>query len=127
MNFRDLWRNGNSGIDAARANFLGSVGIYFQHTNFNNAIGRNIGSGSLEVEKNDWSVPTMNIAGSEAVSILELAKLIATEIGYEGEILVEESSNNGTSVKLLDDTVFRNTGWSPKVQLKSGIKLLHNN
>lgn len=79
------------------------------------------------IEKNDWSVPTMNIAGSEAVSILELAKLIATEIRYEGEILVEESSKNGTSIKLLDDTVFRNTGWSPKVQLKSGINLLQKN
>ena len=73
------------------------------------------------IEKNDWSVPTMNIAGSEAVSIFELAKLIATELRYEGEILVEESSKNGTSVKLLDDTVFRNTGWSPKVELRAGI------
>ena len=73
------------------------------------------------VEKNDWSVPTMNIAGSEAVSILELAKLIATEMRYEGEILVEESSKNGTSVKLLDDSVFRNTGWFPKFELRTGI------
>ena len=73
------------------------------------------------IEKNDWSVPTMNIAGSEAVSILELAKVIATEMEYEGEILVEESSKNGTSIKLLDDTVFRNTGWSPKIELRAGI------
>ena len=78
------------------------------------------------IEKNDWSVPTMNIAGSEAVSILELAKLIATEMEYEGEILVEESSKNGTSIKLLDDTVFRNTGWSPKIELRAGIgELIH--
>jgi GDP-L-fucose synthase len=79
------------------------------------------------IEKNDWTFPTMNIAGSEAVSILELAKLIATEMRYEGEILVEENSKNGTSIKLLDDTVFRNTGWSPKVQLNAGIKLLRDN
>ena len=75
--------------------------------------------------KNDlWSIPTMNIAGSEAVSILDLAKLIADEMAYEGEILVEESSNNGTSIKLLDDSIFRKTGWEPRVDLAQGISNL---
>ncbi len=73
-----------------------------------------------------WDIPTLNIAGSEAISILELSKLIATELDYRGEILVEKSSNNGTSIKLLDDSVFRNSGWVPKVQLKSGIKLIQS-
>lgn len=30
------------------------------------------------IEKNDWSVPTMHIGGSAAISILELANLIAS-------------------------------------------------
>ena len=75
--------------------------------------------------KNDlWTIPTMNIAGSEAVSILDLAKIIADEMSYEGEILVEESSNNGTSIKLLDDSIFRKTGWEPRVDLAQGISNL---
>lgn len=75
--------------------------------------------------KNDlWTIPTMNIAGSEATSILDLAKLIAMELGYDGEILVEESSNNGTSIKLLDDSIFRKTGWEPRVDLAQGISNL---
>ena len=75
-------------------------------------------------ENDLWSIPTMNIAGSEAVSILDLAKLIADEMAYEGEILVEESSNNGTSIKLLDDSIFRKTGWEPRVDLAQGISNL---
>jgi GDP-L-fucose synthase len=75
--------------------------------------------------KNDlWTIPTMNIAGSEAVSILDLAKIIADEMSYEGEILVEESSNNGTSIKLLDDSILRKTGWEPRVDLAQGISNL---
>jgi GDP-L-fucose synthase len=78
------------------------------------------------IENDLWGIPTLNIAGSEAISILELAKLIANELAYEGEILVEKGSNNGTSIKLLDDSIFRKSGWVPKVQLKSGIKLIQS-
>ena len=78
------------------------------------------------IENDLWTIPTMNIAGSEAVSILDLAKIIADEMNYEGEILVEKSSNNGTSIKLLDDSIFRQTGWEPRVKLESGIALLQN-
>jgi GDP-L-fucose synthase len=76
------------------------------------------------IQNDLWSIPTMNIAGSEAVSILELAKIIAHELGYKGEIRVEASSNNGTSIKLLDDSIFRKTGWEPKVDLAQGISHL---
>lgn len=78
------------------------------------------------IENDLWATPTMNIAGSESISILDLAKIIADEMSYEGEILVEQSANNGTSIKLLDDSIFRTTGWEPRVSLKSGIKLLQN-
>ena len=76
------------------------------------------------IENDLWTIPTMNIAGSEAVSILDLAKIIADEMNYEGEILVEKSSNNGTSIKLLDDSIFRKTGWEPRVDLAQGISNL---
>jgi GDP-L-fucose synthase len=77
--------------------------------------------------RNDlWGNPTLNIAGSEAISILELAKLIATELAYEGKILVEESSNNGTSIKLLDDSIFRKSGWVPRISLSAGVHGLVN-
>ncbi len=74
------------------------------------------------VKENDWSVPTLNIAGSEAISILELAHLVSDNLGYGGEIVFENGSRDGTSVKLLDDTVFRMNGWHPKIQLSSGIR-----
>ena len=76
------------------------------------------------IQNDLWSIPTMNIAGSEAVSILELAKIIAHELGYKGEIRVEASSNNGTSIKLLDDSIFRKTDWEPRVDLAQGISNL---
>jgi GDP-L-fucose synthase len=77
--------------------------------------------------RNDlWDIHILNIAGSEAISILELAKLIANELAYEGEILVEKGSNNGTSIKLLDDSIFRKSGWVPKISLSAGVHGLVN-
>ncbi len=76
------------------------------------------------IENDLWTIPTMNIAGSEAVSILELAKIIADEMSYEGDILVEQSSNNGASIKLLDDSIFRKSGWEPRIDLSQGISNL---
>ncbi len=74
-----------------------------------------------------WEVPTLNIAGSEAISILDLAKIIAEEVGYKGEIAVEKGNNNGTSIKLLEDNLFRSSGWAPRINLSQGIKILRKN
>jgi GDP-L-fucose synthase len=71
-----------------------------------------------------WEVSTLNIAGSEAISILDLAKIIAEEVGYKGEIAVEKGNNNGTSIKLLEDTLFRSSGWAPRINLSQGIKII---
>ena len=78
------------------------------------------------IEKELWGIPSLNIAGSEAISIFELAKMIAHELGYKGEIAVDKGVNNGTSIKLLDDSIFRGSGWEPKIDLRQGIKLSHN-
>ena len=77
------------------------------------------------IEKEMWGIPCLNIAGSEAISILGLAKIIAEELDYHGEIMVDKGLDNGTSIKLLDDSVFRSYGWEPKVKLREGIKRIY--
>ncbi len=59
------------------------------------------------------------------LSILDLAKLIAKTIGYQGEILTDPSKPDGTPRKLTDITLLRSTDWSPKIDLETGIRMTY--
>ena len=64
----------------------------------------------------------VNIGWGEDISIHELAKLIANEIGYKGEIEFDINKPEGTPRKLMDTSKINNMGWRPKITLKDGIK-----
>jgi GDP-L-fucose synthase len=66
----------------------------------------------------DW----VNVGTSIDHSIYELAKMVASAIGFEGDILTDPSRPDGTPRKLTDTTLLRSTGWQPKVELSEGIR-----
>ncbi len=69
----------------------------------------------------DW----VNVGSGVDLSILDLAKLIAKTIGYQGEILTDPSKPDGTPRKLTDITLLRSTVWSPKIDLETGIRMTY--
>jgi len=69
----------------------------------------------------DW----VNVGTSNDISILELAKLIASTVGFEGNILLDPSKPDGTPRKLTDTALLQTTGWSPTTQLADGLKLAY--
>jgi GDP-L-fucose synthase len=64
----------------------------------------------------------INVGVGNDISIMELAKLIAVEVGYRGAILTDASKPDGTPRKLLDVTSLFQLGWRPKVELQAGIR-----
>jgi len=64
----------------------------------------------------------VNIGLGEDISIKELAKLIISIVGYEGELLFDSSRLDGTPRKLLDCNKLTLMGWSAKISLIKGIK-----
>ncbi len=64
----------------------------------------------------------INIGSGIELSIKELAINIAEIIGYKGELTFDTSKPDGTPRKLLDSSILRNLGWSPKVYLKDGLE-----
>lgn len=66
----------------------------------------------------------INVGTGEEVSIKDLAQLIATKVGFEGEITFDASMPDGTPRKLVDTSILRNLGWRPRVSLEKGISLL---
>lgn len=75
---------------------------------------------NIIAEKNpeDW----YNVGCGEDVSILDLATLIASVVGYQGEIKTDPSKPDGTPRKLMDVTKLKAIGWTPKVGLAEGLK-----
>ena len=63
----------------------------------------------------------LNIGSGKDLSIKELAKKIAIEIGYKGEIKWDISKPDGTPKKLLDISRIKSLGWQPTISLDEGI------
>ena len=64
----------------------------------------------------------VNIGWGEDVSIKELATLIASEVGYLGNLEFDASKPDGTPRKLMDTTKINHLGWKPSINLLDGIR-----
>ena len=64
----------------------------------------------------------VNIGWGEDVTIKELATLIASEVGYLGNLEFDASKLDGTPRKLMDTTKINHLGWKPSINLLDGIR-----
>lgn len=67
-----------------------------------------------------------NVGYGKDVTILELAEIIKEVVGFEGEIIFDTSKPDGTPRKITDISRIKTTGWSPKTELKEGIKISYD-
>lgn len=65
----------------------------------------------------DW----VNIGSGTDVTIRELAELVKKVTRYAGELVWDTSKPDGTPRKLMDNSRLKGLGWSPKVDLESGV------
>jgi GDP-L-fucose synthase len=64
----------------------------------------------------------INVGFGKDISIRELASIVATVTGFEGEIRWDSTKPNGTPRKLLDSSRIHSLGWAPTVGLTEGIQ-----
>ena len=77
---------------------------------------------SVALEKYDGDLH-LNVGTGEDISIRELAKLIASEVGFLGDIHWDSSKPDGTPRKVLDIEKISDLGWKPEIDLASGIRM----
>jgi GDP-L-fucose synthase len=68
----------------------------------------------------------VNIGVGEDISILELAILVKTVVGFKGEILTDPSKPDGTPRKLMDVSKLNGFGWQAKITLEEGVQKVYN-
>lgn len=64
----------------------------------------------------------INIGTGQDVSIKELAQIIRTAVGFQGELKWDTSKPDGTPRKLLDVSRLKALGWNPRYSLEEGIR-----
>jgi GDP-L-fucose synthase len=64
----------------------------------------------------------INIGTGEDVSIRDLAGLVCDVVGFRGEIEFDASKPDGTPLKCSDISRLRGLGWSPTIDLRTGLK-----
>ena len=69
----------------------------------------------------------INVGSGEEISIRDLATLIQSIVGHNGEIHWDTSKPNGTPRKLMDSSKLLELGWRSKVLLERGIDSIYNN
>jgi GDP-L-fucose synthase len=71
--------------------------------------------------KNYSQTETINIGAGSDIPIVELARIVADTVGYQGEVRLDPSRPDGTPRKLLDGTRLSALGWRPRITLRDGI------
>lgn len=67
----------------------------------------------------------VNIGTGKEVTIRQLAGIVKSTVGYNGEIVWNESMPDGTPRKLTNVDKLHGLGWTHKVELEEGIKLAY--
>ncbi|MCF6237086.1 MAG: GDP-L-fucose synthase [Gammaproteobacteria bacterium] len=73
-------------------------------------------------EQTEPMLSHINVGTGTDVTIRELAELVKTVTGFEGEIVFDRSKPDGTLRKLMDTSRLTSLGWQPKVSLKNGLE-----
>jgi GDP-L-fucose synthase len=82
----------------------------------------NVKKGTLETlppAKDGWY--HVNVGSGSEVSIGDLAQVISDAVGYKGKLKFDRTKPDGTPRKLMDNSLLRQLGWNPRINLKEGV------
>lgn len=67
----------------------------------------------------------VNVGVGRDLTVRELARHVATAVGFTGRITWDTTRPDGTFRKLLDVSRIATTGWEPQIELADGIRLAY--
>jgi GDP-L-fucose synthase len=68
----------------------------------------------------------VNVGCGNDISIKDLALLIQDVVGYEGELVFDNSKPDGTMRKLMDVGKINQMGWKYNIKLEEGLRSVYN-
>lgn len=64
----------------------------------------------------------INVGSGQELSIMDVARLTARVVGFDGEILTDPARPDGTPRKLMDSGRLFALGWRPRIALEDGLR-----
>jgi GDP-L-fucose synthase len=68
----------------------------------------------------------INVGVGEDVTIRELAGLVCAVVGYDGQVVRDETKPDGTPRKLMSSARLSALGWKPSIGLREGLELTYS-
>lgn len=75
---------------------------------------------------NNAGADVFNVGSGRGYTILELAQSIKDAVGFNGEIVFDQTKPDGVYKKLLETSKIGHVGWKPKTSLLDGITLSYD-
>jgi GDP-L-fucose synthase len=72
--------------------------------------------------ENEMEHDLVNVGFGSDVQIQELAQMVRSVVGFEGEIIWDTTKPDGTPRKWMDSSKMLHVGWKPEISLESGIE-----
>lgn len=64
----------------------------------------------------------INVGSGKDLPIAELARLVMKVVGFEGNLEFDTTKPDGTPRKLMSGDKLRDLGWTPKIELETGLR-----
>lgn len=64
----------------------------------------------------------INVGYGEDITIKEAVELVCDVVGYDGNIVWDDTKPDGTPRKIMDSSRIQNIGWKPKTSLRDGLE-----
>jgi len=114
--FHEAKLNGNSPVELWGT---GSPMREFLHVD-------DLGQAVLFALENKLDEHLYNVGTGVDLTIKELAELIQSTVGHEGEIVWDSTKPDGTPRKLMDNSKIQAQGWKSQIQLSAGVETVYN-
>ena len=66
----------------------------------------------------------INVGTGKELTIRELSKLVVETVGFQGQVLFDPAKPDGTMRKLIDVSKLHSLGWTHKVEIEEGVRML---
>ena len=84
-----------------------------------------LGQAVLFALENKLDEHLYNVGTGVDLTIKELAELIQSKVGHQGEIVWDSTKPDGTPRKLMDSSKLKNIGWKNTIEIEKGIKQVY--
>ncbi len=115
-----IWGTGNAYREFLHVDDMADACLFIM--NLNDPVFDSLCTGRFESMPDESLLPLINIGIGSDQTISELADRIAKIIGYNGEVIWDQSMPDGMPKKMLDSSRLVKLGWGTSISLTEGVK-----